>query len=128
MADAGISNESGPRPRQRVYGKHRGTVNNNVDPQSMGRIQAMVPEVLQVVPTGWAMPCVPVAGIKRAVLHVSPLVSVVWIEFEAGYVSRPIWSLVCWGSVDAPNEPPSPGPPLHTQLDWGCEYGLDVVM
>ena len=46
----------GGRQRQRVYGKYRGTVFNNIDPLSMGRIQALVPEVLGIVPTGWATP------------------------------------------------------------------------
>ena len=48
--------------RDRVFGKFRGTVLNNIDPQSLGRVQAMVPEVLGEVPSGWATPCAPYAG------------------------------------------------------------------
>ena len=47
---------------KRFYGKYRGTVINNIDPESKGRIQALVPSVLGMVPCSWAMPCVPFAG------------------------------------------------------------------
>jgi hypothetical protein len=45
----------------RYYGKFRGTVVNNVDPEQRGRIQAIVPDVQGLTPTTWAMPCVPIA-------------------------------------------------------------------
>jgi hypothetical protein len=44
------------------YGKYRGTVTENVDPMQLGRIQAMVPDVSGLLPSSWAMPCVPVAS------------------------------------------------------------------
>ena len=44
------------------FGKYRGTVVNNIDPMQMGRIQAIVPDVTSVLPTSWALPCVPMAG------------------------------------------------------------------
>ena len=47
---------------QRLFGKYRGTVLNNLDPLQLGRIQATVPDVSGLAPTSWAMPCVPVAG------------------------------------------------------------------
>jgi len=123
MAD----HEGGTRRRQRWYGKYRGTVFNNVDPQSMGRIIANVPEVLQAVPTGWASPCAPVAGIKSGLFSIPPIGSGVWIEFEAGVVSRPIWVGGYWGAPEAPNEPPSPGPPLPTQSVWRSPFGLTIA-
>ncbi len=116
------------RQRQRVYGKYRGTVFNTVDPLSMGRIQALVPEVLGAIPTGWATPCAPVAGLKAGFFAVPPMASGVWIEFEAGDVSRPIWVGGYWGAVEAPNEPPSPAPPLPTQKIWRSDTGLTVAM
>ena len=41
---------SAERP-SRYYGKYRGTVFNNVDPEQRGRIQAIVPDVLGLVPS-----------------------------------------------------------------------------
>src|SRR5688572_30490067 len=124
MADIDPMLDKPGRHRRRVYGKYRGTVMNNVDPLGMGRIQAFVPEVLQAVPTGFAMPCAPVAGIKAGFFAVPPIGSGVWIEFEAGDVSRPIWVGGFWGAPEAPNEPPSPAPPLPTQKIWRSDLGL----
>ena len=50
----------------RFFGKYRGIVLNNVDPTQTGRLQAMVPEVLGEIPSGWALPCAPYAGRNRA--------------------------------------------------------------
>lgn len=128
MADYDSAEEGGGRARQRVYGMYRGTVMNNLDPLSMGRVQAFVPEVLQGIPTGWATPCAPVAGLKAGFFAVPAIGSGVWIEFEAGDVSRPIWVGGYWGAPEAPNEPPSPGPPLPTQKIWRSDFGLTVAM
>lgn len=123
-----MQSETPTRHRQRVYGKYRGIVSNNVDPQSMGRIQAMVPEVLQAVPTGWASPCAPVGGLKSGFFHIPSIGSGVWIEFEAGDVSRPIWTGGYWGAPEVPGIPPSPAPPLPTQKIWRSDLGLTVAM
>jgi len=58
--------QEGDGGRERLYGKFRGTVVNNQDPQRQGRIQALVPQVLGEVPSGWATPCAPYAGPTRA--------------------------------------------------------------
>ena len=128
MADFDNARDSGERVRQRVHGMYRGTVMDNLDPLSMGRIKAFVPEVLQAVPTGWATPCAPVAGIKAGFFSVPAIGSGVWIEFEAGDVSRPIWVGGYWGAPEAPNEPPSVAPPLPTQKIWRSDFGLTVAM
>lgn len=128
MADFDSVRDSGERVRQRVYGMYRGTVMENTDPLSMGRIKAFVPEVLQGVPTGWATPCAPVAGLKAGFFSVPAIGSGVWIEFEAGDVSRPIWVGGYWGAPEAPNEPPSVAPPLPTQKIWRSDFGLTVAM
>src|SRR6516162_6139066 len=47
----------------RYYGKYRGTVVENIDPQQIGRIVAMVPDVLGLTPSTWAMPCVPTSSV-----------------------------------------------------------------
>jgi len=74
------------------FGKYRGTVVDNVDPQQIGRITAMVPDVLGQTPSGWAMPCLPWAGPQMGIFCVPPVGANVWIEFEAGDADRPIWT------------------------------------
>ena len=107
---------------QRYYGKYRGTVLNNIDPMLMGRIQAVVPDVSSLVPTSWAMPCVPVAGIQMGEFTVPLIGSGVWIEFEQGNPDYPIWAGCFWGSAaevpaSARLVPPGvPGITLQTPL------------
>ena len=81
------------------YGKFRGTVVNNIDPEQIGRVQALVPAVLGLLPSSWAMPCVPVAGVNMGVFTVPPIGAGVWIEFERGDPEYPIWVGGYWGSA-----------------------------
>jgi len=81
------------------YGKYRGTVLNNVDPMQMGRIQVVVPDVTSVLPTTWALPCVPMAGPQCGEFTVPPIGAAVWVEFEHGDRDYPIWIGGFWGSA-----------------------------
>jgi uncharacterized protein involved in type VI secretion and phage assembly len=85
----------------RYYGKYRGTVVENIDPQQIGRIMATVPDVLGLTPSTWAMPCVPTSG----VFVVPAIGSAVWVEFEQGDPDYPIWTGGFWGLVG--DVPPS---------------------
>lgn len=88
----------------RHYGKYRGKVTDNQDPNNLGRIRARVPEVLGDVQTGWALPAAPYAGNGSGFFRVPPAGAGVWIEFEAGDVSRPVWSGCWWGSNQLPSD------------------------
>lgn len=82
------------------YGKYAGTVVQNVDPERRGRLQVMVPDVLGVVPSTWAEPCVPLAGPTgppMGVYMVPPIGAGVWVEFEHGDPDKPIWVGCRWG-------------------------------
>jgi uncharacterized protein involved in type VI secretion and phage assembly len=81
------------------FGKYRGTVANNVDPMQMGRIQAIVPDVTALVPTSWALPCVPMTGPQAGQFILPPVGAAVWIEFEQGNPDYPIWTGGFWGSA-----------------------------
>src|SRR5215469_10932139 len=84
---------------RRYYGKYRGTVLNNVDPMQMGRLMAMVPDVLGLTPSTWAMPCMPVASLQAGIYSVPAIGSGVWVEFEQGDPDYPIWVGSYWGSA-----------------------------
>ena len=90
------------RQTDRFYGKYRGLVAINVDPLGQGRLKAIVPEVLGVIPSSWALPSTPYAGTLAGLFTVPMVGSGVWIEFEAGDVSRPIWTGCWWGSAQVP--------------------------
>lgn len=85
----------------RYYGKYRGTVINNVDPMRKARIQVEVPDVLALVPSSWAMPCVPFAGIQSGAFVVPAIGAGVWVEFEQGDPNRPIWVGGYWSQPQA---------------------------
>lgn len=106
----------------KYYGKYRGTVFNNIDPEQRGRIQAIVPDVSGLIPTSWALPCMPIAG-KQSGVYVAPQIgSGVWIEFEQGDPDYPIWTGCFWGIVaEVPalalaGNPASPSIVLQTAL------------
>ena len=79
----------------RYLGKFRGTVINNIDPELRGRILAMVPDVLGLVPSTWCEPCVPLSGPTgppMGTYFVPPIGAGVWIEFEQGNPDYPIFA------------------------------------
>jgi uncharacterized protein involved in type VI secretion and phage assembly len=80
------------------FGKYRGVVLNNIDPMQIGRVQASVPDV-SVIPSTWAMPCTPWAGIATGVFTVPPIGAGVWIEYERGDPDYPIWVGGYWGTA-----------------------------
>ena len=82
-----------------LFGKYRGTVINNVDPLQIGRIQVMGPDVAGFIPSTWAMPCLPMAGINTGMFTVPMIGSGVWVEFERGNPDYPIWVGGFWGSA-----------------------------
>jgi uncharacterized protein involved in type VI secretion and phage assembly len=84
---------------KKYYGKYRGTVLQNIDPMQMGRIQVIVPDVSAVLPSSWAMPCVPIAGKQMGSYFVPQIGSGVWVEFEQGDPDYPIWTGCFWGSA-----------------------------
>jgi uncharacterized protein involved in type VI secretion and phage assembly len=90
------------RVQNRFYGKYRGVV-VDVDASTM-RVKASVPAVLPSSVTGWCMPCVPYAGPQVGVLMLPDVGSGVWIEFEGGDVSYPIWVGGYWHTGEVPSQ------------------------
>ena len=88
----------------RHYGKYRGLVTDNQDPKNLARIRAKVPEILQDVDTGWALPSSPYAGDGSGFFRVPAKGAGVWIEFEAGDPSRPIWTGCWWADGQLPSD------------------------
>jgi hypothetical protein len=90
----------------KFWGKYRGTVVNNIDPEQRGRLIVMVPDVLSLIPSTWAEPCTPLAGPTgppMGVYLVPPIGAGVWVEFEQGDPDYPIWVGCRWGaSSDVP--------------------------
>ncbi len=105
----------------RHYGKHRGVVLNNIDPEQRGRLLVQVPDVLGLGTSSWAMPNVPFAGPQVGAYMIPVIGAGVWVEFEGGDPDYPIWTGCFWGSVaEVPSLalaglPASPSVVLQTQ-------------
>jgi hypothetical protein len=87
---------------------------NNIDPEQRGRIMALVPDVLGLTPSTWALPCMPIAGKQEGIFVVPQIGAGVWIEFEQGDPDYPIWTGGFWGiaaEVPALALAPPPMPP-----------------
>jgi uncharacterized protein involved in type VI secretion and phage assembly len=86
----------------RFLGLYRGTVMNNIDPLLRGRLLVSVPDVLGAVPSSWAEACAPLAGPTGPPMGaylVPPIGAGVWVEFERGDPSYPIWVGCRWGAT-----------------------------
>ncbi len=93
----------------RYYGKYRGQVSDNNDPSNLGRVRATVPRLLGDEETGWALPAFAYGGKSEQGLFAVPDVGAgVWIEFESGDLSYPIWSGT-WYTSGAIPESAQPG-------------------
>jgi uncharacterized protein involved in type VI secretion and phage assembly len=90
------------RMRNRFFGKYRGVV-TAVDAGTM-RIKATVPAVLADQPTGWCRACTPYAGDGQGFAFLPEIGTGVWIEFEGGDVSYPIWTGCYWRDGEAPTQ------------------------
>lgn len=91
---------AGPN-HQQYWGKFRGRVVDNLDPMAMGRLLVEVPQV-PATAMNWAMPCVPYAGRQVGFFAMPDFGANVWVEFEGGDPSYPIWTGCFWNEDEAP--------------------------
>lgn len=92
--------------RTRFFGKYRGSVEEVGEGGELGYLRVKVPEVYgenNISP--WARPVVPLAGSGYGCLVLPKKDDGVWIEFEAGDISRPIWTGFWWGEEDELPDP-----------------------
>lgn len=103
----------------RLYGKYRGFVVDNADPEQLGRLKLRVPSVLgDEVVTGWAMPCAPYGGdANQGFLFIPEVEAGVWVEFEEGDLEFPIWVGTFWSKPGGESELPKPNDPDGAEQD-----------
>lgn len=92
---------------ERYFGKYRGIVVADEDPECLGRLQVECPSLLGEDVCVWAMPCVPYAGPGVGLFAPPPVDAGVWVEFEGGDLTHPIWSGCFWHEGEAPISDPS---------------------
>ena len=88
--------------RSHYFGKYRGVVTDNNDATKRGRVKVRVPSVLGILEV-WAMPCVPYAGNTVGFYSLPEADTGVWVEFEAGDPSYPVWTGCFWADNELPD-------------------------
>ncbi len=100
--------------RNRYFGKYRAVVTDNNDPTSRGRVKLQIPSILPDQEV-WAMPCFPFAGKNMGMYMIPEPGAGVWVEFEAGDPSYPVYSGGFWADGELPKDEKSSNtvPPLR---------------
>jgi uncharacterized protein involved in type VI secretion and phage assembly len=94
------SRDSVAAQSHQFFGKYRGIVADSaVDKERRGRLLIQVPQVLGETQV-WAEPCVPFAGKDVGFFMLPKKGTGLWVEFEAGDPSYPIWTGCVWAPGD----------------------------
>ncbi|HEY1293399.1 MAG TPA: phage baseplate assembly protein V [Chloroflexota bacterium] len=80
------------------FGKYRGKVVSNTDDSGVGMLEVTVADVLGEN-TAWALPSLPFAGPGVGWLMLPPVGADVWVDFERGDPSFPVWSGCFWDTA-----------------------------
>lgn len=96
------------RVERSFFGKYRGVVADNKDPEKLGRLKIRMQGLLCGETTDWAWPCLPFGGNAEQGLFLVPEVGArVWVEFEEGNLDVPIWVGVYWAKPGGQSQVPT---------------------
>lgn len=113
------SHERVERLENQYFGKYRGIVIDNKDPDQLGRVRVWVPSLFPVEGDAqppadnpsvseWAWPCSPFGGTaEQAMFFVPEVGAKVWVEYEEGNLDSPIWVGVFWSKPGGQTEVPT---------------------
>lgn len=93
---------------QHYFGKYRGVVQAVQEGDGLGLISVKIPDVFgSEFVVERVRPCAPFAGDGHGLVAIPEPGDGVWVEFEAGNTSLPIWSGFWWanGEMPEPNGP-----------------------
>jgi uncharacterized protein involved in type VI secretion and phage assembly len=97
MDDLALLERTARQQDTKYYGKYRGFVVDNKDPDKRGRVTLTVPSVLGEATSTWALPCLPYGGGSGfGFVAVPPVGSQVLVEFMEGDISTPLWTGTFW--------------------------------
>ena len=104
---------SSPQPTGYV-GPYRGVVTNNVDPEGLDRIKAVIPQLFGNTSTecDWALPSLPVGYPPNP----PPPGQGVWLVFEGGDLNYPVWIGV-WSTIETTPVTVA-SVPIGGSVDW----------
>lgn len=105
------------------YGLYRGTVRSTTDPLMLGRLQVSIPDVPGAAEVSWANPCVALAASDTGMFALPPVGSNVWVMFEKGNPSDPVWMGGFWDQANRP-----PATPAQELMKVFKTEGLTVTL
>jgi hypothetical protein len=108
------------------FGKYRGTVVNGNDPSGLCRVQVTVPDIMGLAPATWAMPALAFAGEGHGLFLLPEVGDGVWVEFEQGDPSYPIWT-GSWVTSAVPYAPSTRALVTSSGLRVLLEEGADRI-
>jgi len=88
----------------KYYGKYRGFVSDNKDPDKRARCRLLVPNVLGDIITDWAYPC---NNLFFGMIMIPKKKDPVWVEFENGDIQKPLYTC-SWYAKPSSNYPVPP--------------------
>jgi Type VI secretion system/phage-baseplate injector OB domain len=108
--------------RHRFYGKYRAIVKTVMDGKDLGKLIVTLPEVYDDQDSPPAWPCVPYAGPNHGLVSLPEEGDGVWVEFERGDPSNPLWTGCWWADGNMPD-------PADTNVrTWVTSGGLKIVL
>ena len=100
---AKVITEQGVEGLGRFYSTYRGYVTKDDDPLGMNRVKVCVPEIRGIIL--WALPKGQQGSFNSGIKWLTPKIGdTVWVSFEGGDISKPIWEYYGWASGEAPVE------------------------
>ena len=116
----------GLEERGMYYSTYRGTIVDNKDPKKLGRVKVRVPQVAgDNVIEQWAWPFGQPAGENFGDFFIPPKGSPVWIQFEQGRPTHPVWTGGHWadknGVVPEEGKLAEPKNRVRRSENWAME-------
>lgn len=108
--------------QQKFYGKYRAIVKTVLDGSDLGKLVVTLPEVYDDQDSPPAWPCVPYAGPSHGLVALPEEGDGVWVEFEGGDPSNPIWTGCWWADGNMPD------PAAVSVRTWATSGGLKIVL
>lgn len=90
----------------KYFGKYKGFVHSNNDPENRGRLQVIVPQIYSEPFKKWALPSGMFTGAGIGSFFIPNEKDPVWVEFEGGDVRFPIWTYGWLRDADNPDGSP----------------------
>lgn len=88
----------------RYYSEYRAYVVNNEDPKKEGRLQLLIPGIVDDESEYWAPSSGTFAGQGYGWHFIPPIGSLVWVSFENGSAEFPVWRHGYFGEKEIPSE------------------------